>query len=206
MQGFRTPSHNGQGLRTFFLVCFQEVGTAYYRSPWGVLITLKKHKGTNGKFQTLFYFQWPILCSPISVQRILHIFVGPGAAKTQERATKKIWSLPLRGSWARLSFYRCHTHPLHPKHFICCICKQVWASPALTLIDRKGGIFSLGNASLLLLRHLMPVFGVFFSWLIFFKIWSWWSSFHHLAVILRTIVAHHYVFWMMTMAVLSLSG
>jgi hypothetical protein len=52
------------------------------------------------------------------------------------------------------------------------------------LIDRKGGIFSLGNASLLLLRHLMPVFGVFFSWLIFLIVvviihgcHFWWSSF-----------------------------
>jgi hypothetical protein len=35
------------------------------------------------------------------------------------------------------------------------------------LIDRKGGIFSRVNASLLLHRHLMPVFGVFFSWLTF---------------------------------------
>ena len=52
------------------------------------------------------------------------------------------------------------------------------------MIDRKGGIFSLGNASLLLLRHLMPVFGVFFSWLIFLIVVAiihgrhfWWSSF-----------------------------
>lgn len=119
-------------------------------------------------------------------------FFWPGAAKMQEWTTKKIWSLPLRGSWAFLSFYRRYRHPWHPKHFIYCTYKQVWVSPALMLIDRKGGIFfreccCFDIWCLFLVRF-------FLGW--FF--WSWWSSFmvvifggYHLVVILQTIVAHH---------------
>ena len=113
-----------------------------YRSPRGALITLKNIRGLMVNFKPCSIFNGQIYVHQFLSRASCTYVLAPAPLKNKNEQQKKIWFLPLRDSWASLSCHRRYRHPWHPKHFIYCVGKQVWASPAPMLINRKGGCFS----------------------------------------------------------------